>query len=107
MAVVFVAWTKYIAEKKPWRLALLASRVYGADAYDYDEQERAYLLSEKLEQFFKKLGLKTTLTELGIDETDFEIMAKRATRNGKVGHYVLLDAQDIQDIFQLAIGTRD
>lgn len=103
MAVVMTAWTKYMAEKKPWRLALLASRVFGADPYDYSEEERAYILSDKLAGFFKKLGLKTTLTELGIDDRDFDIMAKRATRNGKVGHYIPLDAQAFKEILALAI----
>ena len=103
MAVVLVAWTKYMAEKKPWRLALLASRVYGADAYDLSERERAYRLSEELERFFKKLGLKTTLTELGIDDKDFEVMAKRATRNGTVGHYEPLDAAAFVEILKLAL----
>jgi len=103
MAVVFTAWTKYMAKVKPWRLALLASRVFGADPYNYTEEERAQILAEKLEQFFKKLGLKTTLTELGIDDKDFEIMAKRATRNGKVGHYEPLDADSIVKILKLAI----
>lgn len=102
MAVVMTAWTKYMAVKKPWRLALLASRVFGADPYDYTEEERAYILSDKLSGFFKKLGLKTTLTELGIDDRDFDIMAKRATRNGKVGHYVPLDAQAFKEILALA-----
>ena len=103
MAVVFTAWTKYMAKVKPWRLALLASRVFGADPYNYSEEERAQILAEKLEQFFKKLGLKTTLTELGIDDRDFETMAKRATRNGKVGHYEPLDADSIVKILKLAI----
>ena len=103
MAVVLVAWMKYMAEKKPWRLALLASRVYGADAYDLSERERAYRLSEELERFFKKLGLKTTLTELGIDDKDFEVMAKRATRNGTVGHYEPLDAAAFVEILKLAL----
>ena len=103
MAVVLVAWTKYMAEKKPWRLALLASRVYGADAYDLSERERAYRLSEELERFFRKLGLKTTLTELGIDDKDFEVMAKRATRNGTVGHYEPLDAAAFVEILKLAL----
>ena len=103
MAVVFTAWTKYMAKVKPWRLALLASRVFGADPYNYSEEERAQILAEKLEQFFKKLGLKTTLTELGIDDKDFETMAKRATRNGKVGHYEPLDADSIVKILKLAI----
>ncbi len=103
MAVVLVAWTKYIAEIKPWRLALLASRVYGADPYDYSEKERAYILSEKLKGFFKKLGLKTSLTELGIDDRDFEVMAKRATRNGSVGHYEKLNEKAFQEVLRLAL----
>ncbi|MBQ6570592.1 MAG: iron-containing alcohol dehydrogenase [Clostridia bacterium] len=103
MAVVTLAWIKYMAEIKPWRLALLASRVFGADSYDYTEKERAYILSEKLAEFYKKLGLKLTLTELGIDGKDFEIMAKRATRNGKVGHYLPLDADAVIKILTLAL----
>lgn len=103
MAIVFVAWTKYIAQIKPWRLALLASRVYGKDPYDFDETERALLLSEELEKFFRSLGLKTKLSELGIDDKDFEVMASRATAGGTVGHYVPLDAQKIVDILKLAL----
>lgn len=103
MAVVLLAWIRYVAERKPWRPALLASRVFGVDAHDYDEKERALILAEKLEAFFKSLELKTTLTELGIDDKDFEIMAKRATRNGSVGHYELLDADSIQEILKLAL----
>ena len=103
MAIVLVAWTKYIAQIKPWRLALLASRVYGKDPYDFDETERALLLSEELEKFFRSLGLKTKLSELGIDDKDFEVMASRATAGGTVGHYVPLDAQKIVDILKLAL----
>ena len=103
MAIVFVAWTKYIAQIKPWRLALLASRVYGKDPYDFSETERALLLSEELESFFRSLGLKTKLSELGITDKDFEIMAARATAGGTVGHYVPLDAQKIVDILKTAL----
>ena len=103
MAIVFVAWTKYIAQIKPWRLALLASRVYGKDPYDFSETERALLLSDELERFFRSLGLKTKLSELGITDKDFETMAARATAGGNVGHYVPLDAQRITDILKLAL----
>ncbi len=103
MAIVFVAWVTYMAEVKPWRPALLASRVFGADAYDYSEKERALFLAKKLRSFFKKLGLKTTLLELGIDDSDFITMAKRATKNGPVGHYVPLDEKKIVDILEIAL----
>lgn len=103
MAIVFTAWTKYMADVKPWRLALLASRVYGKDPYDYSERERALLLSEELEKFFRKLGLKTHLSELGIDDKDFEVMAERATAGGTVGHYVPLDAARFTEVLKLAL----
>ena len=103
MAIVFTAWTKYAAEVKPWRLALLASRVFGMDSYDYTEKERALKLSEILEAFFKKIGVKTRLTELGISDKDFDTMAKRATRNGTVGHYIPLDAKAFTEVLKLAI----
>lgn len=103
MAIVLTAWTKYMAEKKPWRPALLASRVFGVDPYDYSEKERAAQLSEILEAFFRKIGVKTHLSELGIDSRDFEVMSKRATRNGPVGHYEPLGAQEIRAILTLAL----
>jgi len=103
MAVVFVAWTRYMAKEKPWRLALLANRVFGVDYYDYTEEERALILSDKLRDFFRELGIATTLSELNIDEKSFEVMAKRATRNGTVGHYVPLDKDKFVSILKLAL----
>ena len=103
MAVVLVAWVKYMAERKPWRPALLATRVFGADTFLYGEKERANLLADELERIFRKLSLRTTLTELGIDNTDFAVMAKRATRNGPVGHYLPLTAEAIEEILTLAL----
>ena len=103
MAIVLTAWTKYAAARKPWRLALLASRVFGTDSFDYSEEERAFILSEKLSDFFKRIGLKTTLGQLGIDERDFDVMAERATRNGAVGHYLKLDREAVKDILKTAL----
>ena len=77
--------------------------INGKDAFDFDERERAYQLSDELERFFRSLGLKTRLSELGITDKDFDTMAKRATAGGSVGHYVPLDAQRITDILKIAL----
>ncbi|MCR5545354.1 MAG: iron-containing alcohol dehydrogenase [Lachnospiraceae bacterium] len=103
MAIVMVAWTKYIAKKKPWRAALLAERVFGIDTHNYSVEERAFILSEKLKEFFVKIGLKVSLSSFGIDNRNFEIMAQRATKNGTVGHYLPLSAKEIIEILELAI----
>lgn len=103
MAVVLVAWTRYMAKVKPWKLAQLAVRVFHVDPYGYTEEEQAEILSEKLREYFVSLHLKTTLTELGIGPEHFGEMAARATRNGPVGHYVPLDPERFQDILRLAL----
>ena len=103
MAIVFPAWVRYIADRKPWRAALLASRVFGVDPHDYDEKQRALILADKLKGFFTSLNVRTSLSALSIGSSDFKIMGDRATRNGKVGHYYPLDSNAIQDILKLAL----
>ncbi len=103
MAVAMTAWTKYAAVRKPWRPALLAARVFGADPYNYTEEERAFMLADELEKFFRKIGLRVKLSEFAIDGRDFEVMAGRATRNGSVGHYIPLDSGAIREILALAL----
>lgn len=105
MAVVLVAWTKYAAEEKPWKLAQLATRVFGTDPYNYSEKERALKLSTELEKFFRLLKLRTTLGELGINDQSFNTMSDRATGNGTktVGHYIPLDKAKITAVLNLAL----
>jgi alcohol dehydrogenase YqhD (iron-dependent ADH family) len=105
MAVVLVAWTRFAGAEKPYKLAQLASRIWGIDPYNYTESERADKLSSELERFFRLLGLKTKLGELGIDNKDFNIMADRATDKGTktVGHYIPLDKAKFVSVLNLAL----
>ena len=105
MAVTLVAWTKYMADVKPEKLAQLANRVFGADSHDYTERERALILSDKLKEFFgHDLGLATTLKELGVGREHFKEMADRATNNdaSPVGHYVPVDVKRFVEILEAA-----
>lgn len=103
MAVVLTAWVKYMAKVKPWKPAQLAVRVFHEDPLDNTKEELAWKLAKRLEGYFRMLCLRTTLTELGIGTQDFEKMAKRAVRNGAVGHYVPLDEDKIKEILHLAL----
>ena len=102
MAVVITAWVRYAAGVKPDKPAQLALRVFGGDDAK-TPQELALYLADKLEEFFRKLGLKTRLNELGIGEEHFEEMALRATRKGNVGHYIELDKERFTDVLRLAL----
>lgn len=105
MAVICIAWTKYMANVKPKKLAQLANRLFDVDPFAYTEFEMANILSTKLDDFFTSLCLKTTLTQLGITNEHFEEMANRATNNDTltVGHYLALDKQKFIEILTLAL----
>ena len=105
MAVVTLAWLRYAAEHKPSKPAQLAERVFAVDSRSYDDREKTLKVAEYLEHFFKKLELRTTLTELGIGTEYFSEMALRATKNDKteVGHYIPLNAERFIEILKLAV----
>ncbi len=105
MAIVLPAWMKYMAGVKPWKIAQFAVRVLGADTFTHTEEENALYAAESVKAFYKSLGLKTSLTELGINEEHFDEMAAQATKNGTspVGHYVPLDEKRFKEILKLAL----
>lgn len=105
MAVITVAWTKYMAEKRPEKLAQLSNRIFDVDYNNYTPTEMAIKLSSSLEQFFKMLHLRTSLKEIEIGQEHFTEMAARATSNGKnmVGHYIPLDENMIIEILNIAL----
>ncbi|MBR2188628.1 MAG: iron-containing alcohol dehydrogenase [Eubacterium sp.] len=105
MAVVLPAWIRYAAEKKPEKPAQLAVRVFGVDPYTCDTRQQALRLAELLTDYFRELGLRTTLTELGIDESDFMEMALRATKDGTepVGHYLPLNPERFVEVLKMAL----
>ncbi|ODA40456.1 hypothetical protein [Desulfosporosinus sp. BG] len=53
--------------------------------------------------FFNTLGLKSTLTEIGIDDSKFEIMDKKSCGNGMMPGYKPLNQQDVENIFNVSV----
>jgi alcohol dehydrogenase YqhD (iron-dependent ADH family) len=64
---------------------------------------------DRLQTFYKRMGLATTLTEIGIGDEHLETMAKKATfvYYGKpeqsLGSFKVLLWQDILEIYKLAL----
>jgi alcohol dehydrogenase YqhD (iron-dependent ADH family) len=105
MAVVMLAYLKYVAIKHPEKTAQLANRLYGIDYSNYSKEQMTLKLIENFSNFYKMLGLRTTLTEMGIDDSHFEEMAMRATSNNTnpVGHYYPLDKDKFVEVLKLAL----
>lgn len=79
---------------------------FGVNVFDIDKNLTAMEGAEKAIEmlsdfFFNTLGLQSTLTELGIDDSKFEIMAKKACGNGMMPGYKTLIPQDVMNILEM------
>lgn len=102
LAIMFPAWMKYVYKHDVKRFAQFANRVFDVEI-DLDDFEKTALQGiAKVEGFFMSIGMPTRLSEVDIDDTHFEEMARKATENGAIGNFVKLEKDDVQRIYELA-----
>lgn len=107
LAVITPSWMRYVYKKNSNMFVQFAVNVMGVQASFRDPEAVINEGIDRLESFFVSLGLPITLTELGIDDSNFERMAKKATwfSDGKetpVGGIQKLFWKDIVEIYRLA-----
>ena len=99
LAILTPRWMRFILEKDPTteRFARFARNVMGLNGENDVELAKAGI--DALEEYFKSTGIPMTLTELGINEEHFEVMADRANEDGYLKDaYVALTNEDIIQI---------
>lgn len=103
MAVLFPAWLAYVAEHDPKRFQMFASRIAGIDPQD---PEVAAKVVGYVRDNFARLGLPTTLAELGVDREEFAEIAEAVARqnDGTIGVYVPVDQNGMMEILEEAAG---
>jgi alcohol dehydrogenase YqhD (iron-dependent ADH family) len=102
LAVVFPAWMRHAYTSDIARFAQLAVRVWGVP-YDFSSPERTALEGiDRLQAFNRRIGLPTTLKELGVSGDRLEEMARKCAHYGPVGSYVKLGAREILGVLKLA-----
>lgn len=104
LAVVFPAWMKYVWGHDVERFVQYAVRVWNVEYSFRSPEETALEGIRKLEQFFRSIGLPTTLAELNIPDDRLEEMAHKGTNAGTstLGHFVELQKADVWNILKLA-----
>ncbi|HIZ55168.1 MAG TPA: iron-containing alcohol dehydrogenase [Firmicutes bacterium] len=102
LSVIFPAWQKYVYHHNISRFVQFAVRVWDVDLAFGDPEAIVQEGIRRMERFFHFIGLPIRLSELGIDDTHLEEMAKLAEARG-VGNFVKLGWQDVLEIYRLAL----
>lgn len=106
LAILIPRWMHYILKKDP--SIVRAFSVYGQNIWHLSTDETPMRIAElAIEQtssfLFDTLHLPRTLSDLGIDSTHFETMAKTAVSEGLANAYVPLTAEDVVAIYVMCL----
>lgn len=102
MAIIFPSWMKYVKDANLDVFVNFATKVFSVESTG-NKEEVAMEGIRRLEDFFRSLGLKTTLTEANIDDENFEIMAEKALAGSEtLGRFKKLTKEDIVKILNLS-----
>lgn len=105
LAVIFPAWMKYTLPRNLEKFVQFAVRVWGVE-YDFEDPERTAREGiQRLEEFYRRIGMPTRLGELGIGTDRLEEMARRSIKPWKttVGNVSKLTWDEVLEVFKLAI----
>ncbi len=95
LAIVTPSWMEYVLdENTEMKFKTLGKNVFGTNS--------AKETIEKFREFFyNTLGLPEKLSEVGIDETNFNLMAEKACRGKEIYGYKTLTIEDVENIFKM------
>lgn len=104
LSIIFPAWMKYVYKHDINRFVQFAVRVWNVDLSLLSPEEVALEGIARLTEFFKRVGLPVSLSQVNITEERFEEMADKCTASDKstLGQFVKLNKQDILNIYNLA-----
>lgn len=106
LAILMPRWLAYVAEKFPetqYEIEKFGVNVLGTEA-GLPLREGALAAVDALSRFlFGTLGLQSTLTELGIGEENFSVMAKKACRGDVLHGFVDLTPADVEAILRACL----
>lgn len=102
MAIVFPAWMKYVWRENPDRFVQFAQRVFDVDLA---VAERDLIIArgiERLEGFYRSIGLPVRLCDAGIDDGRLLEMAAKCCQAGPRGNLRQLCEEDVYRVLVLA-----
>ena len=104
LAILTPRWMEYILDETNAKdFKKFGVNVFGVEA-NLSEMEGAKQAIVALSDFlFNKLGLQSTLTELGIDDKNFKVMAEKACAGTVLHGFKVLKPADVEKIYRMCL----
>ena len=103
LAIIYPAWMRSVYKSNIDMFVQYAVEVWGISDPLRDKDAIALKGIDETEKFFKSLGLPTRLTDIGVKESDFEDLAKKALARGAFGAFKKIEkVQDAVEIYKAA-----
>ena len=101
LAVLFPAWAKYVYTYNIPRFAQFARNVWAVN--EVDDKKAAEIGIESMTEFFKSIGMPSTLREFGINLDAIDKLTDLCTFNNTrtVNSVIKLGSKEIKNIFKL------
>ena len=104
LSAVWGSWARYVYKARPERFAKFARNIF--DIQETDDEKAAVAGIEAMEDYYRSVGMPTSLCELGIDATEEQIkeMADKCSFYGKrtVGVMKKIGAPEAAEIYRMA-----
>jgi len=106
LAAIWGTWARYVYKNKSERFARFGERVFSLKR-SKNAEEDALAAIQAMDDFFKSIGMPTTIRELGVNPTKAQIdeMTEKCTFFGTrtLGSVMVLGEKEIHDIYTLAL----
>jgi hypothetical protein len=107
LAAIWASWARYVMDSHLCRFVQFAVNVMGVTNDFSHPRETALQGIEAIEQFYKQIGMPTSIPELiGRPATDeeIELMVRKCSRDGSmnIGAMVVLQPKDMEAIYHMA-----
>jgi alcohol dehydrogenase YqhD (iron-dependent ADH family) len=108
LAVVMVAWMKYLHEYRLERYVQFADRILGMDVNGKEPDAVAQAAIDQFDSFLKGIGVPTRLSDCKISENEIDPMVDDVVRisfgpDGKLNSRPPIDRKQVKAIYNLAI----
>ncbi len=102
LAIIIPAWMRFVYKNNTNKFNELFSYIFQMDMDGKDLEGNILKGIERLEDFFKEIGMPVRLKELDISDERFDEIASRCVSSGSIGKIVRLGYKDILSILDLA-----